>query len=54
MAEIGDARSGVSVGRSLERPVPGEGLAGFLQLVRRGGALNFSPPSSIDSGNPLV
>jgi hypothetical protein len=41
-------------GRSLERLVRGEHQAGFLQPVRRGGALNLSPPSSIDSRNPQV
>jgi len=35
MAEEGDARRGVGVGRSVQTPVRGENLAGFLQLAEQ-------------------
>ena len=35
VAEKGDARRGVGVGRSVQTPVRGENLAGFRQLVQR-------------------
>ena len=53
-AAKGNAQRGVGVGRSLEKPVCGEDLAGFPKLVRRSAALNLSPPLSIGTGNPLV
>lgn len=34
-AEEGDARRGVGAGRSVQTPVRGEELAGFLQLGER-------------------
>ena len=33
MAEEGDARRGVGVGRSVQTPVRGDNQAGFLQLA---------------------
>ena len=54
VAEEGDARRGVGVGRSVQTPVRGENLAGFLRLAEhikscRSGAERYTCEQNLNS-----